>query len=132
MKFEFSMAVKAVPTADVRLSLDCSAEELSILLSDPVYQELGRKIIQEVSFKPQQRPTERRQQDRNNDRSRSSNRPQANHQRHADRNRQANRNRQQEAYCRQSAAVQKVISTINDRMDSLRNGKSGSGWGELD
>lgn len=52
MKFELNLAVKAVPMADVHLTIECNAEELSIMLSDPVYQELGQKFIREVNFAP--------------------------------------------------------------------------------
>lgn len=53
MKFEFSLTVKAVPMADCHLSIDCNAEELAVMLADPVYQALGAKLINEISFKPQ-------------------------------------------------------------------------------
>lgn len=52
MKFEFALDVKGVPTANVHVALECSAEELVTLISDPVYQGLGQKFINEVSFKP--------------------------------------------------------------------------------
>lgn len=52
MKFEFALDVKGVPTANVHVALECSAEELVTLISDPVYQGLGQKLINEVSFKP--------------------------------------------------------------------------------
>jgi hypothetical protein len=51
MKLEFSMTSKVNPAADVKVSFDCSAEELSVIISDPVYQALGQKLVQEVSFK---------------------------------------------------------------------------------
>lgn len=54
MKFEFSLTVKAVPTADCHLSIDCNADELAIMLADPVYQELGAKLVNEISFAPKQ------------------------------------------------------------------------------
>lgn len=54
MKFEFSADVKGLPAAQVKCSFECTAEELSIMLSDPVYQQLGKKLVNEVSFKPQQ------------------------------------------------------------------------------
>ena len=54
MKFEFSAVVKGVPAAEVKCNLECTAEELSIALSDPVYQALGKKLISEISFKPKQ------------------------------------------------------------------------------
>ena len=54
MKLEFSAVVKGVPAAEVKCNLECTAEELSVMLSDPVYQELGKKLINEVSFKPVQ------------------------------------------------------------------------------
>lgn len=72
MKFNFSMTVKGLPTADIKCEFECSAEELSMLISDPVYQAIGMKLAEEVSFKRSS--------------SDSGNRPQANHQRHADRN----------------------------------------------
>ena len=46
MKFEFTAAIKAVPMADVHVSIDCSAEELAIALADPVYQKLGEDAIE--------------------------------------------------------------------------------------
>lgn len=52
MKFEFSMDVKGVPTANVNCKFECSPDELVTLISDPVYQELGQKLIREVSFAP--------------------------------------------------------------------------------
>lgn len=52
MKFEFSMDVKGVPTARVDCKFECSPEELVTLISDPVYQGLGQKFINEVSFAP--------------------------------------------------------------------------------
>lgn len=52
MKFEFALDVKGVPTANVHVALECSAEELVTLISDPVYQGLGQKFINEVSFAP--------------------------------------------------------------------------------
>ena len=58
MKFEFSMDVKGVPTANVHVALECSADELVTLISDPVYQQLGKKLAEEVSFKPVQPKTE--------------------------------------------------------------------------
>lgn len=52
MKFNFNMTVKGLPTADIKCEFECSAEELVTLISDPVYQGLGQKFINEVSFKP--------------------------------------------------------------------------------
>jgi hypothetical protein len=49
MKFEFSAAIKAVPMADIRLSIDCNADELSVMLSDPVYQEIGHALATKLS-----------------------------------------------------------------------------------
>ena len=49
MKFEFSMTSKVNPVADVNISVDCSAEELGIILSDPVYRELGKALISKLS-----------------------------------------------------------------------------------
>ena len=45
MKLEFNLAVKAVPMADVHVNIDASAEELSIILADPVYQGIGEAIV---------------------------------------------------------------------------------------
>jgi hypothetical protein len=61
MKLEFSLTVKAVPTASINISIDCNADELSIMLSDPVYQELGAKLINEVSFAPKQEKSQNNQ-----------------------------------------------------------------------
>ena len=111
MKFEFSMTSKVNPVADVNISVDCSAEELGIMLSDPAYQKIAEVLI--TKLQQAQRPTERRQRDQ------------------ANRSNDCHRNDHQQEFCRrQSAAVQKVLKTINDRMDSKRNGKPG--WGELD
>ena len=52
MKFEFSMDVKGVPTARIDCKFECSPDELVTLISDPVYQGIGQKLINEVSFKP--------------------------------------------------------------------------------
>lgn len=52
MKFNFKLDVKGVPTASCACEFECSPDELTILISDPVYQELGKKLINEVSFKP--------------------------------------------------------------------------------
>lgn len=52
MKFEFSMDVKGIPTASVACKFECTNDELVTLISDPVYQELGQKLIREVSFAP--------------------------------------------------------------------------------
>ena len=49
MKFEFSADIKGVPAAQVRCCIDCTAEELSIALSDPVYQDLGKALISKLS-----------------------------------------------------------------------------------
>lgn len=54
MKFEISLDVKGVPTANVHVALECSADELVTLISDPVYQKLGQKMVEEVSFAPAQ------------------------------------------------------------------------------
>ena len=51
MKLEFSLTSKVNPSAEMKLGIDCSAEELSVIISDPVYQALGMKLAQEVSFK---------------------------------------------------------------------------------
>ena len=59
MKFEFSLTVKAVPMADCHLSIDCNAEELAIMLSDPVYQALGAKLVDEISFAPKQEQSQK-------------------------------------------------------------------------
>lgn len=56
MKFEFSAVVKGVPAAEVKCNLECTAEELVTLISDPVYQGLGQKFINEVSFAPKAQP----------------------------------------------------------------------------
>lgn len=52
MKFEFKMDVKGVPTASVACAFECSADELVTLISDPVYQKLGQKLVEEISFAP--------------------------------------------------------------------------------
>lgn len=65
MKFNFKLDVKGVPTANCSCEFECSPDELSIMLSDPVYQELGAKLINEVSFKPK---TESHQKQHNADR----------------------------------------------------------------
>ena len=52
MKFNFKLDVKGVPTANCSCEFECSPDELVTLISDPVYQELGKKLINEVSFKP--------------------------------------------------------------------------------
>ena len=113
MKFEFSMDVKGVPTTQVRCNLECTTDELSIMLSDPVYQEIGKALVAKLS-QQSSRPTERRQRDQ------------------ANRSNDCHRNDHQQEFCRrQSAAVQKVLKTINDRLDSsLKRGKPQ--WGELD
>lgn len=48
MKLEFSADIKGVPAAQVRCCIDCTAEELSIALSDPVYQDLGKALISKL------------------------------------------------------------------------------------
>lgn len=52
MKFNFKMDVKGIPTASVTCEFECSADELVTLISDPVYQKLGQKLVEEISFKP--------------------------------------------------------------------------------
>lgn len=52
MKFNFKMDVKGVPTANLSCEFECTPDELVTLISDPVYQGLGQKFINEVSFKP--------------------------------------------------------------------------------
>ena len=49
MKFEFSADIKGVPAAQVRCCIDCTAEELSIMLSDPAYQGLAEVLIKKLS-----------------------------------------------------------------------------------
>ena len=56
MKFSFNMAIKGLPTADVKCEFECSADELTVLISDPVYQKLGQKLVEEVSFAPKAQP----------------------------------------------------------------------------
>lgn len=56
MKFEFSIDVKGIPTAQAHVSFECTNDELVTLISDPVYQELGRKLIREVNFAPKTQP----------------------------------------------------------------------------
>lgn len=68
MKLEFNLAVKAVPMADIHVSVDCSAEELSIALADPVYQGIGEALIKKLS-QSDQAPT-------NTDRKANGNHPQ--------------------------------------------------------
>lgn len=65
MKFEFNMALKAVPSANVTCAFECNADELSLMLADPVYQELGAKLIREVSFAPKAQPKQEVDADRN-------------------------------------------------------------------
>ena len=114
MKLEFTMAVKAVPMADVRVNIDCSAEELSVMLSDPVYQDLGRALV--AKLQQSNRPTERRQRDQANQ--------------HRQQNRRNDRNdRLAEVHRKQSAAVQKVKETIEKRFNAMKNNKPQ--WGEL-
>lgn len=52
MKFEFSMDVKGIPSASVKVAFEATNDELITLISDPVYQAIGSKLINEVSFKP--------------------------------------------------------------------------------
>lgn len=54
MKFNFNMAIKGLPTADIHCEFECSPDELSMLISDPVYQKLGQKLVEEVSFAPKE------------------------------------------------------------------------------
>lgn len=110
MKFELNLAVKAVPMADCHISLECTAEELAVALADPVYQEIGKALVAKLSQSTNQR--------QDNDHRKAQHRQEAQH-------------KTQQA---QNEAIMKVLSTINDRMDSLkRNGKHGKPqWGELD
>ena len=70
MKFEFSAAIKAVPMADIRLSIDCTADELSIMLSDPAYQGLAEALIAKIqqSSNGNRKVSDNRQQNHGNDR----------------------------------------------------------------
>lgn len=116
MKFEFNMAVKAVPVADVKVSVDCSVEELAIILADPVYQDLGKTLIAKLS-----------QVQVNRSNHQHGYRKQSDCQQEV---RETFQKRQHEARREHDEAVKKVLRTINDRMDALRrNGKPG--WGEL-
>lgn len=96
MKFEFNMAVKAVPMADVKVSIDCNVDELSVMLSDPVYQELGHMLVAKLS-QQSSRPN------RSNDRNQS----------------QANQHRQEAHQAQQKArdeAIQKLLETISSQL----------------
>lgn len=68
MKFEFSAAIKAVPMADIRLSIDCNADELSIMLSDPAYQGLAEALIKKLQDPSNRKVSDNRQQNHGNDR----------------------------------------------------------------
>ena len=67
MKFNFKMDVKGVPNATVACEFECSVEELSVMLSDPIYQGLGEKLIAEISFAPKSHD-DRKQDHRNGNR----------------------------------------------------------------
>ena len=101
MKFEFTAAVKAVPMADVHCTFECSTEELSIMLSDPVYQKLGEKLVSEISFKPQQ----------NNNRNAQ----------HQDNRKVYQEAQQRQVQEHQNAAIQKMLETISRQLDRLAN-----------
>ena len=72
MKLEFSMAVKAVPNAEVHCCIECTEAELSVMLSDPVYKELGSALVAKLQAQPNQ---DRHQADH---RKANGNRPQPN------------------------------------------------------
>lgn len=76
MKFEFNMAVKAVPMADVHCTFECSTEELGVLISDPVYQELGRVLATKLSQanRPNRQDNDRNQAQRQEVQDRQDNR----------------------------------------------------------
>ena len=113
MKLEFSLTSKVNPAADCRISLDCSIEELGVILADPMYQEIGHVLATKLS--QSSRPN------RSNDRNQSDCQQEV---------RETFQKRQHEARREHDEAVKKVLRTINDRMDALRrNGKPG--WGEL-
>ena len=50
---EIKLSVKQPGRADVNFEFSCNAEEAAVLINDPVYQELGKKLISEISFKHQ-------------------------------------------------------------------------------
>lgn len=49
MKLEFSLTSKVNPVAEMKLGVDCTADELAIILSDPVYRDLGKTLIAKLS-----------------------------------------------------------------------------------
>ena len=51
---EIKLSVKQPGRADVNIEFSCNAEEAAVLINDPVYQELGKKLCSEISFKPKQ------------------------------------------------------------------------------
>ena len=112
MKFEFTAAIKAVPMADVHVSIDCSAEELAIALADPVYQKLGEKLISEVSFKPQCNDINQARPNRN--REAQGNRNAHTHDRHEQQAQRAQEMRRQ-----QDEAVMKMLQQIANQLDRL-------------
>ena len=112
MKFEFTAAIKAVPMADVHVSIDCSAEELAIALADPVYQKLGEKLISEVSFKPQCNDINQARPNRN--REAQGNRNAQTHDRHEQQAQRAQEMRRQ-----QDEAVMKMLQQIANQLDRL-------------
>lgn len=123
MKFEFSMDVKGVPTARVDCKFECTPDELTTLISDPVYQSLGAKFINEVSFAPKSN-AEHRHDDRRNDRKQDQS---------FNGNRKANdRNHHQANQHRQNEAVRKVLKTISTRFDAIKKNSNKAQWGELD
>jgi hypothetical protein len=131
MKFELNLAVKAVPMADCHISLECSPDELGMLLSDPVYQKLGQKLAEEVSFKRSS--------------SDSGNRPQANHQRHGHQQAQDRQHDHRKADQRQEEAL-KTLDQLRKTVEKSSKARHGSfaeafgdgvrearrNWGELD
>ena len=125
MKFEFSAVVKGVPAAEVKCNLECTEGELSVMLSDPVYQELGRKIIQEVSFKRESPSNRQPQANRNDHRSDRRNDRNANDRIDSLRRVVETEHKTQQA---QNEALMKMVETINKRLHDHRQHKD---WGEL-
>ena len=112
MKFEFSAVVKGVPAADVKCNIECTAEELSVMLSDPVYQKLGEKLISEVSFKPQCNDISQARPNRN--REAQGNRNAQTHDRHEQQAQRAQEMRRQ-----RDEAVMKMLQQIANQLDRL-------------
>ena len=112
MKFNFNMAIKGLPTADIRCEFECSPDELSMLISDPVYQGIGQKLINEVSFKPQCNDINQARPNRN--REAQGNRNAQTHDRHEQQAQRAQEMRRQ-----QDEAVMKMLQQIANQLDRL-------------